>query len=158
MSISANVEQLLDLIEETLEEGAAIPLSGGKRVVDVDKVRDYIDEVRLNLPSELHQAQNIVGDRSQILNDANAQAEAVIRKAEERARIIVSEQEVVKAAQRRAAEIISTAQNDGRTLRQTITDYCENMLRTTEETMAANANQIKTVRANLRQSSKSNMK
>ena len=154
MSTSMNVEQMLDLIEETLDEGASIPLSGGKHLVDVDKIRDYLDEVRLNLPGELHQARNIVGDRSQILTDANAQAEAIVKKAEERARILVSEQEIVKAAQKRAADIVAAAQSEARTMRQTVTDYCENMLKTTEEAMAGNAAQIKTVRANLRQNAK----
>lgn len=154
MSTNMNVEQMLDLIEETLDEGASIPLSGGKHLVDVDKIRDYLDEVRLNLPGELHQARNIVGDRSQILTDANAQAEAIVKKAEERARILVSEQEIVKAAQKRAADIVAAAQSEARTMRQTVTDYCENMLKTTEEAMAGNAAQIKTVRANLRQNAK----
>lgn len=157
MSTNMNVEQLLDLIEETLEEGTSIPLSGGKHLVDVDKVRDYLDEVRLNLPGELHQARNIVGDRSQILTDANAQAEAIVKKAEERARILVSEQEIVKAAQKRAADIVASAQSEARAVRQTVTDYCENMLKTTEETMAGNAAQIKTVRANLRQNAKNSV-
>ena len=154
MSTNMNVEQMLDLIEETLDEGASIPLSGGKHLVDVDKIRDYLDEVRLNLPGELHQARNIVGDRSQILTDANAQAEAIVKKAEERARILVSEQEIVKAAQKRAADIVAAAQSEARTMRQTVTDYCANMLKNTEEAMTGNAAQIKTVRANLRQNAK----
>ncbi len=154
MSTTMNVEQLLDLIEETLDDSASVPLSGGKHLVDVDKVRDYLDEVRLNLPGELRQARGIVADRSQILADANAQAEAVVKKAEERARILVSEEEVAKAAQKRAADILAAAQAEARTVRQTVTDYCENMLKTTEETMAANAAQVKTVRANLRQNAK----
>jgi len=154
MSTNMNVEGMLDLIEETLEEGASVPLSGGKRLVDVEKIRDYLDEVRLNLPGELRQARNIVGDRSQILADANAQAEAIIKKAEERSRVLVSEEEVVKAAQKRANDIITAAQADARNMRQTVTDYCENMLRRTEETMAANAAQVKAVRGNLRQNAK----
>lgn len=157
MSTNMNVEQMLDLIEETLDEGASIPLSGGKHLVDVDKIRDYLDEVRLNLPGELRQARNIVSDRSQILGDATAQAEAIVKKAEERARILVSEQEIVKAAQKQAAEIVSSAQGEARAMRQTVTDYCENMLKTTEDTMAANAAQIKTVRTNLRQTAKNSV-
>ena len=95
-----------------------------------------------------------MGDRSQILTDANAQAEAIVKKAEERARILVSEKEIVKAAQKRAADIVAAAQSEARTMRQTVTDYCENMLKNTEEAMAGNAAQIKTVRANLRQNAK----
>lgn len=48
-----NVEELLDMLEETLEEGTAVPFAAAKRVVDVDRCRDIVDEVRNNLPDEL---------------------------------------------------------------------------------------------------------
>ena len=141
-----NVNELLDTIEDALEEGANVPLSGGKKIVDVEQIRDYLDEIRANLPGELRQAQQIVNDRAQIVETANAQAQAIVKKAEERARILVSEAEIVKTA----------AQNEARTLRQTVTDYCDNMLKNTEETMVENAAQVKNVRANLRQNAKKN--
>lgn len=151
-----NVNELLDTIKDTLEESTSMPLSGGKRLVDVEKVRDYLDDIRANLPGELRQAQQIVNDRAQIVDTANAQAQAIVKKAEERARILVSDAEIVKAAQQRAAEITAAAQSESRTLRQTVTDYCDNMLKTTEEAMVENAAQVKNVRANLRQNAKKN--
>ena len=51
-----NVNELLDTIEDALEESAGMPLSGGKRIVDVEQIRDYLDEIRQNLPVELRQA------------------------------------------------------------------------------------------------------
>ena len=146
-----NVNELLDTIED-----ANVPLSGGKRIVDVEQIRDYLDEVRAALPGELRQAQQIVNDRAQIVDSANAQAQAIVKKAEERARILVSDAEIVKAAQQRAAEITVAAQTEARTLRQTVTDYCENMLRTTEDTMVENAAQVKNIRNSLRQNAKKN--
>ena len=151
-----NVNELLDTIEDALEESASVPLSGGKRILDVEQIRDYLDEVRAALPGELRQAQQIVNDRAQIVDSANAQAQAIVKKAEERARILVSDAEIVKAAQQRASEITSAAQTEARTLRQTVTDYCENMLRTTEDTMVENAAQVKNIRASLRQNAKKN--
>lgn len=151
-----NVNELLDTIEDALEESASVPLSGGKRIVDVEQIRDYLDEVRAALPGELRQAQQIVNDRAQIVDSANAQAQAIVKKAEERARILVSDAEIVKAAQQRASEITSAVQTEARTLRQTVTDYCENMLRTTEDTMVENAAQVKNIRASLRQNAKKN--
>ena len=141
-----NVNELLDTIEDALEEGANVPLSGGKKIVDVEQIRDLLDEIRANLPGELRQAQQIVNDRAQIVETANAQAQVIVKKAEERARILTSE----------AADITTAAQNEVRTLRQTVTDYCDNMLRNTEETMVENAAQVKNVRANLRQNAKKN--
>ena len=146
-----NVNELLDTIEDALEESANVPLSGGKRIVNVE-----LDEVRAALPGELRQAQQIVNDRAQIVDSANAQAQAIVKKAEERARILVSDAEIVKAAQQRAAEITVAAQTEARTLRQTVTDYCENMLRTTEDTMVENAAQVKNIRNSLRQNAKKN--
>ena len=151
-----NVNELLDTIEDTLEESAGMPLSGGKRIVDVEQIRDYLDEIRANLPGELRQAQQIVNDRAQILDSANAQAQVIVKKAEERARVLVSEAEIVRAAQQRAAEITSAAQSESRTLRQTVTDYCDNLLKNTEDTMTENAAQVRSVRANLRQNAKKN--
>lgn len=151
-----NVNELLDTIEDLLEESTGMPLSGGKRIVDVEQIRDYLDEVRAALPGELRQAQQIVNDRAQIVDSANAQAQAIVKKAEERARILVSDAEIVKAAQQRAAEITVAAQTEARTLRQTVTDYCENMLRTTEDTMVENAAQVKNIRNSLRQNAKKN--
>ena len=147
-----NVNELLDTIEDALEESANVP----KRIVDVEQIRDYLDEVRAALPGELRQAQQIVNDRAQIVDSANAQAQAIVKKAEERARILVSDAEIVKAAQQRAAEITVAAQTEARTLRQTVTDYCENMLRTTEDTMVENAAQVKNIRNSLRQNAKKN--
>ena len=109
-----NVNELLDTIEDLLEESTGMPLSGGKRIVDVEQIRDYLDDIRANLPVELRQAQSIVGDRAQLIESANAQAQAIVKKAEERARILVSEAEIVRAAQQRASEIVSAARGPHR--------------------------------------------
>lgn len=149
-----NVTELLDAVEITIEESSTLPMMPGKRVVEIDKVQAYLEEIRLVLPEELHQAKVIVNDRAHILQQANDQADMIVRKAETRAKVIVSEQEIVKGAQKRAAEIIAAAQAEATELRQTVTNYCENMLKTTEKTMTENAVRLKTICANLRRNTK----
>lgn len=149
-----NIDELLDLMEETLEEASGLPFSGSKRMVDVDRMRDIIDEIRLNMPTEIRQAKAIVNDRADIVSDAKREAEALVKKAEERARILVGEEQIVRAAQQRASDIVSTAQSQAREMRNTVTEYCENMLRATEEQLARSAAEMKTVRTNLRQTAK----
>ena len=149
-----NIDELLNMMEEMLEEATGLPFAGGKRVVDADRMQDIIDEVRLNLPTEIRQAKAIVQDRGEIIASAKRESEGIIKKAEERARILVGEQEVVRAAQQRAAEIISTAQSQAREMRQTVTEYCDNMLRASEEQLARSAAEVKNVRTNLRQAAK----
>ncbi len=149
-----NVNELLDAIEVVVEEGTVLPIVSGKRLVDADKIREYLDETRLLLPEELHQAKVIVNDRAHILKQANDQADMIVRKAEARAKAIVNEQEIVKSAKKRSAEIITEAQSEARDVRQTVTDYCENMLKVTETTMTENAMTLKKISANLRKNAK----
>jgi len=149
-----NVDELLDLIDETLEESTSLPFTGGKRAVDVDKVRDLIDDVRLNMPTEIKQAKAIVNDRAEIVAGARRESEGIIKKAEDRARALVDGQEIVRQAQQRAAEILASAQQQSREMRTTVTDYCENMLRQSEEILARSAGEVKNVRSALRQKSK----
>lgn len=149
-----NVNELLDAIEVTVDQGTTVPLMPGKHVVDVDKIQAYLDETRVLLPEELHQAKIIVNDRAHILQQANEQANLIVRKAEARAKAMVSDQEIVKGAQKRAAEIIQDAQTEARNIRQTMTDYCENMLKATEKAMTTNALQLKTLCTNLRKNAK----
>ena len=143
------IDELLDIMDETLEEATTLPFTGGKRMVDVEKVRDIMDDIRLSMPQEIKQARAIVEDRGRIVDDANKEAEAIIKRAEERARAIVAEQAIVKAAQQKAS-----AQAQSREMRATVTGYCENMLRRTEEQLAQSLTDVKTVRTTLRQTSK----
>lgn len=55
-----NIDEILDVIDELLDRSWSLPLSGGRCVVDADKVRDLIDDIRLNIPAEIKPGQ---GDR-----------------------------------------------------------------------------------------------
>ncbi len=150
------IDELLDVMDETLEEAVNLPFTGGKRMVDVEKVREIIDEIRLNMPAEIRQAKNIVKDRANILDKARGEAEDIVKRAEERARAIVAEEAIVKAAQQKAVELVTTAQNQSREMRATVTTYCENMLRETEEQLSRSLNDVKAVRSTLRQTTSKN--
>ena len=54
------IDELLDVLDDTLEEATNLPFTGGKRVVDVEKLRDTIDEIRLNMPAEIRQAKGVL--------------------------------------------------------------------------------------------------
>ena len=75
------VDKYLDEIDDVLEEAWSLPLSGGKRMVDIDRIRNLIDEIRLHLPEEIKDAKAVVQDREEILADARAQAEDIVKKA-----------------------------------------------------------------------------
>lgn len=144
------IETILDTIDEMLEKSWGVPLSGGKCVVDAEKIRDLIDEIRINLPSDLKQAKAVVADRNNILLAARNEAEGIIKRAEERAKVLVSEEEIVRVANEKATETLNLAQTKSKEMRQAAFDFSEDMLQKIEKAATECLGSIKETRQALK--------
>lgn len=149
-----NIDEVLDVLDELLDKSWSLPLSGGRCVVDADKVRDLIDDIRINLPTEIKQAQAIVHDRNEILDVARREGESIIRKAEERAKALIAQEEIIKLSQNKANEILTQTQLQSREIRTAAQNFSDDMLRTSEETLAKCLGELRATRQALRQSAK----
>ena len=149
-----SIEEILDQLDELIDRAWSLPLTGGRCVVDADKVRELLDDVRLNMPTEIRQAQSIVADRTEIVNTAKKEAEAIIARAEKRAAALVEEEEIVRQSKSKAAEIAQQAQQQSREMRQSAKEFVDNILKNTEESLAASMNEVKNTRAAFRQQQK----
>lgn len=147
-----NIEEILDMLDELLDKSWSLPLSGGRSVVDDEKIRELLDDIRLNLPSEIKQAKAIVADRADILATAKREADAVVRRAEDRARALIAQEEIIKQAQQKAAEILSQAQTKAKELRNASQDFSDDLLRQSEETLTKLLTEVRTTRQAMRNS------
>ena len=147
-----NIEEILDMLDELLDKSWSLPLSGGRSVVDDEKIRELLNDVRLNLPSEIKQAKAIVADRADILATAKREADAVVRRAEDRARALIAQEEIIKQAQQKAAEILSQAQTKAKELRNASQDFSDDLLRQSEETLTKLLTEVRTTRQAMRNS------
>ena len=144
-----NMDDLMEQLDETLDSGFKMP---GKRVVvDVEKVRAIIDDMRMTMPTEVKQAKGIVADRADIINNAKREADNIIRVAEERAKAMVAQEEITKLAQAKAGEVLAAAQKKSREMRKAAQDFVDDILLRSDEMLTANLNEIKKTRAALRQ-------
>ena len=150
-----NIDEILDLLDELLDKAWSLPLTGGRCVVDADKVRELIDDVRLNLPTEIKQAKAIVADRSEIITAARREADNLVRKAEDRARMLVANEAIVKQAEEKARETLSQAQQNSRQMKQAAQEFADNVLRDTEDTLIKSVQEVKSTRAALKNAGKS---
>lgn len=149
-----NIEEILSMMDDVLDKAVAVPFSGKKSLIDIEAMNNLIYEVRANLPREIEQARGIVSERKQIINNAQKEADRIVKTAEERARQIVSTQDIVRASQARAEEIMINAQQKSKELRSTTKDYVDNMLLKSEEAYKKNLDDIRKARTALRNSSK----
>ena len=147
-----NIEEILDMLDELLDKSWSLPLSGGRSVLDDEKIRELLDDIRLNLPSEIKQAKAIVADRADILATAKREADAVVRRAEDRARALIAQEEIIKQAQQKAAEILSQAQTKAKELRNASQDFSDDLLRQSEETLTKLLTEVRTTRQAMRSS------
>ena len=145
------LDELLEQFDEVLDSGIKIP--GKKTVVDVEKLRAVVDDIRLNIPSEIKQARGIVADRADIITTAKREADGIIRTAEEKAKAMVAQEEIVKMAQEKAAEIISNAQGKAKEMRRAAQDFVDDIMRRADEGLTANLGEIRKTRAALKQQS-----
>ena len=63
-----------------------MPCRDGRRVEDVDMMRDISDDVRATMPDETRQSKKIVEDRERIVQEARQEADGIIKQAERCAR------------------------------------------------------------------------
>lgn len=145
-----SIDEILEAMDEELDRSKHMPLTGGKSLIDPDQFRDLVKQIRLNLPGEIKQAQALVNDRRVIINDAKAEAETIIRKAEEKAKAMVSEEVITKQAQQRAHELLTGAQTKSKEIRNATNDYVESMLSRVDELLTANLSDVRKTRAALK--------
>ncbi len=149
-----SIEEILDMMDETLDRAWSLPMTGGRCVLDVEKVREMLDDIRVNLPGEIKQARGIVADRNKILAEAKVEAEQLVRRAEERARVLVSQETVLREAQSKSTELLSQTQMRTKEMRKAAQDYSDNQLRETEESMARCLADLRDTRQKLRAAGK----
>lgn len=140
------IDEILEMMDELLDKAVTVPFSGKKCMVDTDQLREYIDNIRYNLPTEIKRAKEMVADRSVILTDANAQAEEIIKKAEEKAKILISEEEIVKQAKEAADDLTAQAKAMDISIRRAMVEKLDSILGESERSITKTLNEIKSMR------------
>ncbi|MDE6087373.1 MAG: vacuolar-type H+-ATPase subunit H [Oscillospiraceae bacterium] len=128
-----SIEEILEDMVELLDKATSMPFSPHKSVIDAERMRELINDARLNVPQEVRQAQSIAYDRDRIIKDAETKAEKIIRQAEERAKTIVGEEAIVKEAKKRALEAVTKAKAESDAIREATDNYVKGRFQEVEK-------------------------
>lgn len=126
--------ELLDRLEEILTRAPRVPLTG-KIWVDPDEVLALMDELREVVPEEVRTANAMHRERMQLMADARAEAEAIVRDAKQYVAQLTDETAIAKEAQARADEMIDQAKRVAKEIRQGAKEYADEMLQKTERAL-----------------------
>lgn len=100
---------LVDRLEELVAGAQKMPI-GNRAILDRRRMLDLIDQMRIAIPHEVREAQDIVAQRDAIKREAEEEGRIIVAQAEERAADLVEEHAISEAAKRRAEEIATEAE------------------------------------------------
>lgn len=136
MDNSKDVISQLDQLYTMVTEAWGVPLGNDKCIIERDKAIEIINTVKAGLPASIAEAKRLVAARDEFIGNAKREADALRRSAEEKARIMVDEQEVLRVARARSTEIIAEAEAKAKELRRLASEYVEDTMRQAEESLS----------------------
>jgi F0F1-type ATP synthase membrane subunit b/b' len=105
-----NVQAALDQLEETIFDSPR--LLWFRTLVNEEILYEQLDQIRLNLPTAFQEAEELLRQREDILEEANAYARDLLTQAEQRARKLVEESVIVRQAQSQAEQILRQSRQE----------------------------------------------
>ncbi len=148
--MATGVEELLDMLFDMIDEAKSMPLTSDKCIIERDKALDLLDEIRGQFPMELSEAKKLIAARAEYIASAKREGELIRKQAEDQAKQILAEDELLAQAKQKGNELLRTAEERSRELRRAANEYCEDALRRTEEAVSEAYDEIKKSRARFR--------
>ncbi len=145
-----DIIELLDILYGMVTEAWSVPLGNDKCIIEREKALKVISDIKAAMPSSVAEAKRLVAARDEFIGNAKREAEAMRKSAEEKARILVDEQEISRVARIKSAEMISSAENKAAEIRRIAGEYVDTLMRQSEETLAASLGAIREKRSNFR--------
>jgi cell division septum initiation protein DivIVA len=103
-----DILHLVDRLEELFNDCFAIPLTNNV-IVNEDRMLEIIDQMRISIPDEVKNAQQVIAQRDRVLAQAQEEAQRTVKLAKDKGEDIIARDAIVEAAQSRADQIIAQA-------------------------------------------------
>ncbi|MFJ3928414.1 cell division initiation protein [Streptomyces sp. NPDC090022] len=122
-----DVQKKLDEIVTAVDRARSMPMSASC-VINRAELLALLDEVRRALPGSLAQAQELIGGRERMVEDARREAERIIESAHAQRGSLVSDTEVARRSQQEADRILAQARREAAEIRAEADDYVDSKL------------------------------
>ena len=123
---------LLENLEDLLESSSKVPFSS-KIMVDSEELREILAEIKLKLPDDLKQAKWVKTERQRIIEDAQKEADDLVKDAESRIVSMIDDHEITRQAIAQKEEIIESANKVSREISMGTREYADALLERLEE-------------------------
>ncbi|WP_405602536.1 ATP synthase F0 subunit B [Streptomyces sp. NBC_01410] len=122
-----DVQKKLDEIVEAVGNARSMPMSASC-VVNRAELLAMLEEVRQALPGSLAQAQELIGGREQMVEQARQEAERIIETAHAERGSLIADTQVARQSQDEADRILAEARREAEEIRAEADDYVDSKL------------------------------
>ncbi|MFF0741936.1 cell division initiation protein [Streptomyces sp. NPDC004111] len=122
-----DVQKKLDEIVEAIGSARSMPMSASC-VVNRADLLDMLQELREALPGSLAQAQELIGGREQMVEQAREEAARIIESAQAQRGDLISDTEVARRSQAEADRILAEARQEAEEVRAEADEYVDSKL------------------------------
>ncbi|MER5937334.1 cell division initiation protein [Streptomyces sp. NPDC001928] len=122
-----DVQNKLDEIVAAVSGARSMPMSASC-VVNRAELLSLLEEVRAALPGSLAQAQELIGDREQMVEQARQEADRIIQGAHAERGSLISDTEVARRSQAEGDRILVEARQEAEDVRAEADDYVDSKL------------------------------
>lgn len=122
-----DVQKKLDEIVAAVGGARSMPMSASC-VINRAELLAQLEEVRQALPGSLAQAQELIGGREQMVEEARREAERIIESAHNQRGSLISDTEIARRSQAEADRILEEARREAEEIRAEADDYVDSKL------------------------------
>ena len=133
---------ILDELDILISTARTMPMSA-LVIVHREEALDLIERARAAVPTSVREAQRVLDEATDRVAQGQAEAERIVRRAQDEAEQLIASENVVRNATQRADLIVEAAEAQAAQLRAGADDYCDKVLAGLESELARVGDQVR---------------
>ena len=127
--------QIIEQILKEITDARSVPLSRDGALVNRQEMITLLNELKKNIPQDILQANQILGQKEAIIEEGRTAGQNVIEQARGEANRLISQTEIVQSATQRANEILQQLDDELLKMRSETDQYIDARLANFEITL-----------------------
>lgn len=136
-----SIYRVIDKLEVYVREGTWLPF--GMRILSEEKLFEFIEKMRSTLPEEVGRAKLIATNKERVIRDAQEKAQQIVSEAATQQAVLVDQTDILKQARATAEIVLREAEERARKIRAGADGYAAQVLGELETRLATALGSVK---------------
>ncbi len=126
-----SIIELIDHLEYLVHRAQRVPFTHNV-MIDEDEMLDLLDQIHVNMPEEIKQARVVLAEQERLLSEAQQESSRITQTATQKAESMVTTHELARKAEAQGQAIIREAQQRAEDQKRAADDYAAEVMQQLE--------------------------